>query len=241
MGFERAGLQCKWQVEIDDYATRVLEKHWPDVARFRDVRECGAHNLEWVDVICGGFPCQDISLAGNMEGIGGARSGLWGEFARLIRDMGPRIAVVENVAALLVFGMDTVLSDLAEAGYDAEWDCLPACAFGAPHSRDRVFIVAHRGQERWNCPGRNPNRINGVHPRQWNGKATPESGEWRNVERWLVATFQDGDWESPETAIQRMDDGVPYWLARNGLAGNAVVPQIAEWIGRRLIEATNEE
>jgi site-specific DNA-cytosine methylase len=99
--------------------------------------------VPYVDVLCGGFPCQDISVAGRGEGIDGARSGLWGEYARLIRELRPRYVVVENVAALLARGMERVLGDLAACGYDAEWDCIPASAVGAPHRRDRVWLVAY--------------------------------------------------------------------------------------------------
>src|SRR6476661_6834913 len=113
LGLERAGMRCAWQVEIDDYATRVLAKHWPDVTRFRDVRSVGAHNLTPVDLLAGGFPCQDISDAGKRAGIEGARSGLWSEFARLIGELRPRYVLVENVTALLRRGMGTVLGDLA--------------------------------------------------------------------------------------------------------------------------------
>lgn len=143
LGLERAGMKAVWQVEIDEYASRVLQKHWPEVARFTDVRDCGASNLEPVDLIVGGFPCQDISNAGRRVGIEGHRSGLWGEFARIIRELRPRFVIVENVAALLARGLERVLGDLAACGYDAEWDCLPASAFGAPHRRDRVFLVAY--------------------------------------------------------------------------------------------------
>ena len=148
LGLERAGMICKWQVEVNDYATKVLEKHWPDVARFRDVRECGAHNLEPVDLICGGFPCQDVSLAGKRAGLEGERTTLWSEFARIIREIRPRWVLAENVPGLLssdsgrFFGR--VLGDLAACGYDAEWDTIPACAVGAPHRRYRVFVVARR-------------------------------------------------------------------------------------------------
>ncbi len=146
LGLERAGMKCSWQVEIDDYANKVLEKHWPDVKRCKDVRECGSHNLESVDLICGGFPCQPHSLAGKRQASNDERD-LWEEFSRIIRELRPRYVVAENVPGILssesgrFFGR--VLRDLAACGYDAEWQCLPASAFGAPHRRDRVWIVAY--------------------------------------------------------------------------------------------------
>jgi DNA (cytosine-5)-methyltransferase 1 len=147
LGFERAGFQCKWQVEIDTYATKILERHWPDVHRERDIRQCGRHNLERVDCIIGGFPCQDISYAGKRAGLDGARSGLWYEFARIVCELEPRIVCVENVSALLTRGLDQVLGTLASFGFDAQWHCIPAAAVGAPHIRDRVFILAYRQGE----------------------------------------------------------------------------------------------
>ena len=143
LGFERCGMQCKWQVEIDDYATRILERHWPDVHRQRDIRQCGRHNLERVDCIIGGFPCQDISYAGKGAGLEGERSGLFFEAVRLVRELRPRAVVLENVAGLLTRGLDRVLGTLAEIGFDAEWHCIPAAAVGAPHIRDRVFVLAY--------------------------------------------------------------------------------------------------
>jgi len=189
LGFERAGLTCKWQVEIDPHARRVLAKHWPDVRRHDDVRTFPPDDgADWsVDVVAGGFPCQDISFAGKGAGLAGERSGLWYEFARVVRVLRPRYVVVENVAALLVRGLDAVLGTLASLGYDAEWEILPAAAFGAPHIRNRVFLVAHAasiGREPWTgregsagerraesgprgevlsdteCPGRNSSRPN---------------------------------------------------------------------------------
>src|SRR5690606_28720166 len=105
-------------------------RHWPDARRFDDVRTVGAHNLAPVDLICGGFPCQDISVAGKGAGLDGERSGLWVEFARIVRELRPRFVVVENVPALLARGFGRVLGDLAACGYDAEWDCIPAAAVG---------------------------------------------------------------------------------------------------------------
>ena len=148
LGLERAGMVCKWQVELDDYASRVLAKHWPNVPRHDDVRTFPTADRDWaVDLICGGFPCQDISVAGKGAGLAGERSGLWYEFARIIGDIRPRYVVVENVAALLNRGMGTVLGDLSSLGYDAEWHVIPASAVGAPHRRDRVWIVANARRE----------------------------------------------------------------------------------------------
>jgi DNA (cytosine-5)-methyltransferase 1 len=143
LGLERAGMECRWQVEIDPYCQRVLAKHWPNVERFSDVKEVGSHNLKPIDLICGGFPCQDISLAGKGAGLEGERSGLWWEFHRIIMQLRPRYVIVENVGALVVRGLDVVLGSLAEGGYDASWDHIPAAAVGAPHRRDRIFIVAY--------------------------------------------------------------------------------------------------
>jgi DNA (cytosine-5)-methyltransferase 1 len=144
LGLERAGMKCKWQVEIDPYATAVLKKHWPEVPKWDDVRTFPPQGDYSVDLICGGFPCQDISVAGKGAGLAGARSGLWHEFARIIGELRPKYVVVENVAALLNRGMATVLGDLSTLGYDAEWHVIPACAVGAPHRRDRVWIVCVR-------------------------------------------------------------------------------------------------
>lgn len=146
LGLERAGMQTVAFCEIEPYCRAVLAKHWPGVPVFHDVRTVGAQSLAGVgavDVICGGFPCQDISLAGRGAGIDGERSGLWSEYARIIGEVRPRYIIVENVAALLNRGMERVLGDLAALGFDAEWHCIPASAVGAPHRRDRVWIVAY--------------------------------------------------------------------------------------------------
>ncbi|KKM00484.1 hypothetical protein LCGC14_1803990 [marine sediment metagenome] len=154
LGLERAGMECAWQVEVDPYATKVLEDNRPDVRRWGDVRTFPPmvstimgpvwQRSEWaVDLICGGFPCIDISDNGKKTGLGGKHSSLWFEMLRVIRLVRPRYIIVENVAGLLVRGLDRVLGTLAESGYDAEWDVLPACAFGAPQPRERVFVVAY--------------------------------------------------------------------------------------------------
>lgn len=146
LGFERCGMQCKWQVENDPYAVKVLEKHWPQVMRHSDVRSFPPKDdNDWsVSVIAAGFPCQDISTAGKKEGLNGSKSALFFEVIRVARQIRPSAIVLENVAALLSRGMAEVLAELAEIGFDAEWHCIPASAVGAPHKRDRVFIIAWR-------------------------------------------------------------------------------------------------
>jgi len=145
LGLERAGMKTVAFCEIEPFCRLVLAKHWPKVPIYNDIRELTAERLVRddisVDVICGGFPCQDISLAGKGAGLAGTRSGLWFEYARIIGEVRPRFVIVENVAALLGRGLSRVLGDLAALGYDAEWHCIPASAVGAPHRRDRLWIV----------------------------------------------------------------------------------------------------
>jgi len=173
LGLERAGMRTVAFCEIEPYCRAVLARHWPGVPIFGDIRTLtadairhalrkqsrrrdgsdGASETESqdVDLICGGFPCQDISVAGKGAGLAGERSGLWVEFARLIGELRPRYAVVENVSALCARGLGAVLGDLATLGYDAEWHCIPASYVGAPHRRDRVWIVAYINERGAGC------------------------------------------------------------------------------------------
>jgi DNA (cytosine-5)-methyltransferase 1 len=222
LGLERAGMRVIWQVEKDAYCRAVLAKHWPSVPQYEDVKDVGRGNLAPVDLICGGFPCQDISVAGKGAGLAGARSGLWGEYIRIVRELRPRYVLVENVSALLVRGLDRVLGDLAASGYAAEWDCLPASAVGAPHRRDRLFIIAHA----------DTNGLGSV-------LATPRG--LREVRRpFLWESFGAVDnrvWLTDHCLLSRDVDGVPDRVERIAALGNAVVPQVAEWIGCRIVEA----
>jgi DNA (cytosine-5)-methyltransferase 1 len=147
LGLERtSGFETVGFVEIDPFCRRVLAKHWPDVPCHPDVTTYEFKEGE-ADVVTAGFPCQDISLAGEGAGITGARSGLYREVIRALRVVRPRYAILENVAALLGRGLDAVLGDMASIGVDAEWHCIPASAVGAPHRRDRIWIVANPGGE----------------------------------------------------------------------------------------------
>lgn len=142
LGLQRAGFEIAAMCEIDPFCRAVLHKHWPGVPVAADVTKMRFYE-GIADVITGGFPCQDVSCAGKRAGLSGERSGLYRELVRALRLVRPRHAIVENVAALLGDGMGTVLGDMAESGFDLEWDCVPACTIGAPHERDRVYIVAH--------------------------------------------------------------------------------------------------
>lgn len=219
LGLERAGWECRWQVEIDEFCRSVLTKHWPDVTRYGDIRE--VHDLAPVDLVCGGFPCQPVSKGGKRSGREDARW-LWPEYARIVRLLRPRFVVVENSPGLLTvnrgLAFNEVLSDLATLGYDTEWDCLPAKAFGSEHQRDRLFAVAH---------------VNGDGPVRLALQAYPvERGEPTQP------AIDASDWWTSEPAVGRVVHGIPSKLdeARVGALGNAVVPQVAEWIGRRLME-----
>lgn len=144
LGLAWAGLEHQWFCEIDPFCRSVLARHWPRTPIYSDVCGLRGTDLPWADVLCGGFPCQDVSSAGGRAGIKqGTRSGLWYEYARLIGEIRPRYVIIENVRGLLARGIEIVLQDLAALGYDAEWEVLPAAALGAPHHRERVFIIAY--------------------------------------------------------------------------------------------------
>jgi len=249
LGFEWAGMSCKWQVEIDDYANRVLTKHWPDVPRWRDVRTWPQPGTESVDVICGGFPCQDISNAGKRAGLDGDRSGLFFEIIRIACELEPRFIVLENVAALLNRGMGRVLGELAEIGFDAEWHCIPASAVGAPHVRDRVFLLAYTKSKRINRNMGNDSKekkTNRKRPTQFNSFS-------ENVADTNLADVQgqrkkpigiesqqrnasDESWWAVEPTVGRVAHGISNRVDRLKCLGNAIVPQVAYLVGKRVIE-----
>lgn len=159
LGAEWAGIKFdkKYHSDIDDYANKVYAKHFPDSIQLGDITEVDFEKLkdgnEWI--ITGGFPCQDISIAGKGAGIEGSRSGLWSEMFRAIRVLRPRFAIIENVSAITFRGLDRVLADLAEIGYNAEWQNIQASDMGAPHRRERIWIVAYprlSEPQRWEYP-----------------------------------------------------------------------------------------
>jgi DNA (cytosine-5)-methyltransferase 1 len=230
LGLERAGMECRWQVEIDPYCQRVLAKHWPNVPRWNDVRTWPQPSTERVDVICGGFPCQDISTANpKREGLTGSRSGLWSEFRRVIEIMEPRVVIVENVPNLSVLGLDQVLGDFANLGFDAEWATLQASAFGAPQPRRRMFIIAHPMRERWPVLLRD---VTGARDKAdaW--------GEWKSYSPASSSdVLQAVEQSVGQPSVLGSSDGITSAVDRLRVTGNAVVPTVAEYIGRRILEA----
>ncbi len=220
LGLERAGMKCAWQVENNADAIEKLEAHWPNVKRYGDIKTVRGDECEPVDCIAGGFPCVDISAAGRQAGITAERSGLWFDYARIIRVLRPRVVLIENVSRLLVSGLDRVLGELAASGYDAEWQVLSACAFGAPHPRKRVFIVAYPSGS----------GLEGIYDAQ---RGVDLQSSTRDLRR---------HW-STEPDVARVANGLSRWVGGKASIigfGNAVVPQIAEWLGRRIIEAENK-
>ena len=314
LGLSRAGFQIEWQVEIDDYCSRVLAKHWPNVARFRDIRECGKHNLPPVDIVVGGFPCQPHSLAGKRQASNDNRD-LWPEFYRIICELRPRWVLAENVSGLLssesgrFFG--GILWDLAGIGYDAEWQVLSAVAFGAPHLRKRIWLVAYPSNGGWRLqplqgqgsgpatyPGSNGKIQSMADPQamadpqgnrcfttrdtegqhdgnacqrseslshtdsvEWikRGKQQPEGGnsqrhdadsrrrglEERQIfgsdaQQKLTTFVRDcSAYWGFEPDVGRVANGIPDRVHRLRELGNAVVPQIANYIGGLIMEIEN--
>lgn len=249
LGLERAGMRVAWQCEIDPYARRVLARHWPDVPCYEDVTAIDYSTVDQVDVLAGGFPCQDLSYAGKRAGLRGERSGLFYEVCRAIRDLGPRYILLENVPGLLTLGMGTVLGELAALGYNVEWESIPAAAFGAPHIRYRVFIVAYAKGNRLDSLSliskeprdtRNSQHINcegcALPMAYANGKRCENPSQRQAA----VSIFSGGcpqgaNWAT-EPDVGRVANGVPSRVDRLRCLGNAVVPQVAEWIGGRIMQ-----
>lgn len=216
LGLEKAGMNTVAFCEIDGFCRQVLRHHWPRTSIYQDIRQLSARRLHHdgipsIDIICGGYPCQPFSIAGNQRGTEDPRH-LWPQMYRLVRELRPRWVVCENVAGHIELGLDAVLDDLDDAGYTATPFVIPACAVGAPHRRDRVWIVAHAaGIGRAGPVG------------SQNGQPAAELSSapvWRD----LPAPFTVGD-----------DDGIPFRMDRAHALGNAVVPQIPELIGKAIV------
>jgi DNA (cytosine-5)-methyltransferase 1 len=240
LGLERTGgFETVAFCEIEDFPRRVLAKHWPKLPCYRDVKQLTAQQLSddgvVVDMICGGFPCQDLSVAGRQEGIDGdTRSSLWSEMLRLVCELRPQIVIVENVANLLRgpasspgrwFGK--ILSDLAECGYDAEWENIPAGAMGLPHFRERVWVLAYANQVRSEGRGVFKGLIDAAQPKFLESPIQISEAHYHG----LLSDVWGGD----AGGILRGSYGISNRLDRISACGNAVVPQIPELIGRAIL------
>jgi len=242
LGLERAGMTIVAFCEIDPFCRRVLAKHWPGVPCHEDITKLRGSDVGPVDVVCGGFPCQDVSSAGQQAGINGARSGLWFEYARLIGELRPRYVIVENVSGLLSRGMGDVLGELAAVGYDSEWHGIPARALGAPHRRDRVWIVGYsnsdsqpNGAEHAEMAIMRGSLSDTASIRRVDDYSETRSTRAPIVQRRLLQSSGNGQW-AIEPGVGRVADGVPNRTHRLRALGNAVVPQIPELIGRAIME-----
>ncbi len=255
--------------EIELYCQKVLAKHWPGIPIYDDIKtitadtESNRRRQGWargiiangkngspketvsvgpIDIITGGFPCQDISFAGKGVGIDGERSGLWTELARIIGEIRPRYAVMENVSALLSRGMERVAGDLAEIGYDCEWHCIPASAVGAPHRRDRIWIIAYPDKLHDDPCRYGTSEVRGQRSTQTKlsrskivadticvRELQPEGSEQNQRGR-----SGNSNWWNAEPNVGRVAHGIPARVDRLRGLGNAIVPQVAEVIFRAI-------
>jgi len=238
-GLELAGMEIAFQVEVDEYCQKILNLRWPNVPKWKDIKQVKAKDLPKVDMLAGGFPCTDISLAGKAVGIEGERSGLWSEMFRLICEVRPKYRIVENVSAILTQrgGIGIVLRDFSQIGFNAEWFTFRASSIGAPHRRDRTWIVAHTCDDRLfqSMPYRRTEK------RTW-GEKTIWSKYWDEVRAGFTghepvqpmektkAKAMDKPW------VCRISDGDSSTMDRLKLLGNGQVVQVVEWIGKRILE-----
>ena len=301
---ERAGFEIAWQVEIDKFCQRVLAKHWPNVPRYGDIKSIDWGTLPAVDLMCGGFPCQPFSLAGQRRGTADDRY-LWPAMLSGIQQLQPTWIIGENVPGLVGPVLDTVLSDLETAGYEVGTLAVPACAFDTPHIRQRIWIVAHctqhgcasQGGSRAGCSRESEQAFqaladtNGARELQQEGideaqrgwsrdgsedvadsergrrqAGTERSGrpagtdvsrrsagtdveaarrlqarwgsECREEEGGRAFGESSGSSRWPvEPELGRVAHGIPNRVDRLRGLGNAIVPQIAEWLGRQIMKA----
>lgn len=215
LGADRAGIQTLWNCEVEPFQRAVLKKNFPNAKQYEDIRRMQCPG--YVDIISGGFPCQDISVAGKMEGIKGERSGLWSEMWRVIRNVRPKYVIIENSPALLIRGFERVLCDLSQIGYNAEWQVISNKSFGYPHRRDRLYAVAYSnkiGSQGDFC----------------------KYGAFNSIFREWASNKNDGYslskriYEMPTSDVIRNGDGFRDWTHRVGSIGNSVNPTIAHYL-----------
>jgi DNA (cytosine-5)-methyltransferase 1 len=251
LGLERAGMKVIWQSEIDPYCCKILRKHWPEVPNHGNIKEINWQTVERPDVICGGYPCQPFSQAGKRQGENDPRH-LWPWVREAICHLRPKYAILENVRGHLNLGFDTVLGQMAAIGYDARWDCIPAAALGAPHLRDRIFIIARPSRSKQCGALANSNDTRSWDAlcagwdAPWHGSEIVADSDRERSEKCLfnneqVSQLTDrskslaDNWQT-EPNVGRVAHGIPNRVDRLRGLGNAVVPQVAEYIGRLITQ-----
>jgi DNA (cytosine-5)-methyltransferase 1 len=219
LGLEQAGgFETVAFCEIEEWPRQVLKKHWPGVTCHADIKTLKASDIKSeIDVICGGFPCQDISPAGKGAGLLGTESSLWFEYLRLIGEIRPKYVIIENSGALRTRGLGTVLQGLAGFGYDAEWYRLRACDFGAPHQRARTWIIAYP--------------IGDIKSRQ-----EPRCWKIGRMGRQQQSFPWNAPWQAKIAEFRGVDNGTTNRVDRFDTIRNAVVPQIAKEIGKLIMK-----
>lgn len=245
LGLERAGMQCVWQVEKDEFCRKILAKHWPSIPQFDDICTFppSKNNPKkyQCDLLAGGFPCQDVSTTSTTsatKGIHGERTGLWTEYIRTISVLRPRYVLMENVTGLFHYNIERIFGAMAEIGYDSEWQIIPASAFGAPHNRNRIFILAYPSGtflERIITDSSRQRSSSGYKGNQKNGD---RKGVCTNI-RSNTSHGTTKSWWSVEPKMDRMVYGISRRMVRPAIKalGNAVVPQVAQWIGEQILKA----
>ena len=267
LGLQRAGMEIKWHSEIEPFACQVLKKHWPDVPNLGDIKKIDWKEVPYVDVIAGGYPCQPFSTAGKRKGENDPRH-LWPYFRDGISGIRPRYAILENVRGHFSMGFSRVLGDLAEIGYDAEWQIISAASLGAPHRRDRLICVAYTDDSRNRTPEREMEitgsqisasqrqgrggSFNGISGRGSEMADTPSERRQKSLREDTRVFSGDNArgggcnersldlWWKIEPDVGRVADGVSNRLERLKGLGNAVVPQLAEYVGTLIRSDAND-
>jgi DNA (cytosine-5)-methyltransferase 1 len=247
LGIERAipNSETIWQVEQNPFCQSILSKHWPKAKIYNDVRDITINNVEPVDVLLGGFPCQSISVGGKMEGLENEnKSGLWWEMWRIIGDIRPRVVIMENVANIIRLGGADVVGSLAKIGYDCEWTIISAKQFGAPHVRERWFCVAYTNSQRHQTSQNQSIRFEirgeGIRSKSPGGAIPQRIPTGTNT--------TGGHWSrcKDQPIICGVDDGIPNWVDRTTkrehnqrlqALGNAIVPQCSQWVGEQVLKS----
>ena len=225
LGLERAGMECVGQVEINPFCQKVLAKHWPNVKREGDIRDVKKDTFEAVDLVCGGFPCQPFSSAGNKKGAADNRY-LWPEMLRVIEIYKPTWVIGENVVGIINMAFDQVCVDLESKGYEVQPIIIPACSVNAPHRRDRVWFLAYsksvgNGRKSRALAKETLEAFSEVNGLQFNG----ESKTGNEIRR------------PTQSPVCGRDNGIPNWMDRIKALGNAVVPQVVKEIGKSILKA----